>query len=125
MMPENGAVVAAIEAATSRSAAVAGKPSALLAEMVVESYGLDPHRTVMFGDRLDTDVAFANAAGFTSVLVLSGVATADDAAAAMMTEGTADENTRDEKQRPSFVMPSISSLFESEEGDGDGDGAVS
>lgn len=107
LMPENGAVVAAIEAATGRRAAVAGKPSALLARMVVESHGLDPRRTVMVGDRLDTDVAFANAAGFASVLVLSGVATEDEAAAAV---AGADEHSKGGRG-PSFVLPSISSLF--------------
>jgi HAD superfamily hydrolase (TIGR01450 family) len=100
LMPENGAAVAAIETASGgRRALVAGKPSPALARALVAEFGLDPARTIMVGDRLDTDVAFANAAGLSSCLVLSGVASAADAAAAA------------EDQRPRYVMGSLADLI--------------
>jgi len=41
----------------------------------------DPRRILMIGDRLDTDIEFANRSGFLSCLVLSGCTSAAQAAA--------------------------------------------
>jgi 4-nitrophenyl phosphatase len=41
--------------------------------------GADPQQTLVIGDRLDTDIAGANAAGMPSVLVLTGVSTLAEA----------------------------------------------
>jgi HAD superfamily hydrolase (TIGR01509 family) len=43
------------------------KPNVLLFETAVARLGTEPHETWFVGDRLDTDVAGANAAGLTSV----------------------------------------------------------
>ena len=101
LMPENGAIVAAIEAATTpRKAIVAGKPSSTLVKMIIEKFGLEVSRTCMIGDRLDTDVAFANAAGISSCLVLSGVASIADLEAA-----------RGSANYPKYIMNSIAELL--------------
>jgi phosphoglycolate/pyridoxal phosphate phosphatase family enzyme len=79
-LPGTGCLVAAVEAAAGRRVdAVCGKPSANLARYLIEEYGLDPRRTVVVGDRLDTDVALAAEMGASSLLVLTGVASAQDA----------------------------------------------
>lgn len=79
-LPGNGALVAAIQAASGRPPdAVCGKPSADLAEFLLEEFELDPARTIVVGDRLDTDIALAHAMGASSLLVLTGVASASDA----------------------------------------------
>ena len=71
--------MAAVAAACGRTPdAVCGKPSADLAGYLLE--GLDPSRTLVVGDRMDTDVALANAMGSSSLLVLTGVARAADVA---------------------------------------------
>ena len=54
---------------------VAGKPSAALAETIVQAYGVSPETTCMVGDRLDTDILFGNDNGLKSCLTLSGVTT--------------------------------------------------
>ena len=78
-MPGNGCFVAAIATVAGRAPdAMCGKPAADLASYLVSTYGLDPSRTVMVGDRLDTDIALAHEMGSSSLLVLTGVATADD-----------------------------------------------
>ena len=58
--------------------AVCSMPSAELAAWLTETYGLDPSRTLVVGDRTDTDVALASAMGASSLLVLTGVARAND-----------------------------------------------
>lgn len=71
--PDAAAVVAAIEACTGvRCEAIVGKPSPLSAAYACERLGLAPDRCIMVGDRLETDVMMANAAGMASALVLTG-----------------------------------------------------
>jgi glycerol-1-phosphatase len=71
LLPGNGAMVAALEAATDRAPTVAGKPARPLLDAAVSRTGA--HRLLVVGDRLDTDIAGARAAGLDSMLVLSGV----------------------------------------------------
>ncbi len=74
LLPGNGAMVAALQAATDREPIVAGKPARLLLDTAVHRTGAQ--RPLVVGDRLDTDIAGARAAGLDSLLVLSGVSDA-------------------------------------------------
>lgn len=74
--PGAGAILASIETATGRRAEVCGKPHRPMLEAVLPR--LAPGPTWMVGDRLETDIAFARLAGFTAVLVLTGVTNAGD-----------------------------------------------
>jgi glycerol 3-phosphatase-2 len=74
LLPGNGAMVAALEAATDREPTVAGKPARALLDTAMERAGAQ--RPLVVGDRLDTDIAGARAAELDSLLVLSGVADA-------------------------------------------------
>jgi HAD superfamily hydrolase (TIGR01450 family) len=74
LLPGNGAMVAALEAATDREPTVAGKPARLLLDTAVHRTGAQ--RPLVVGDRLDTDIAGARAAGLDSLLVLTGVSDA-------------------------------------------------
>jgi len=77
-----GAVLACIESATGvPPAAVLGKPDARMLSGIMERHGLQPHELAMCGDRLYTDVAMGQRSGAVSVLVLTGEATAAQAAA--------------------------------------------
>lgn len=72
-MPDAGALIAAVRAATGRDPdAIIGKPNRLMAEMAAERLGLPLESLAMVGDRLYTDVALGAAAGIPAVLVLSG-----------------------------------------------------
>jgi len=68
--PGAGAILAAIETASGRTAEVVGKPSDRLFVTALERLG--EGRTLVVGDRLDADVAGAGAAGLDAALVLSG-----------------------------------------------------
>ncbi|MGH3772483.1 MAG: HAD-IIA family hydrolase [Pseudonocardiaceae bacterium] len=74
LLPGNGAMVAALRAATDREPTVAGKPARPLLDTAVDRIGA--RRPLVVGDRLDTDIAGARAVGLDSLLVLSGVADA-------------------------------------------------
>jgi glycerol-1-phosphatase len=68
--PGTGALLAAIETASGCTAEIVGKPSARLIETARDRLG--DGRTLVIGDRLDSDVAAAGAAGVDAALVLSG-----------------------------------------------------
>jgi 4-nitrophenyl phosphatase len=78
--PGNGAILAALEAATGVSPVVTGKPEPRMYEEALRRLGASADSTAMIGDRIDTDMAGAARVGLTTVLTLSGIATADDVA---------------------------------------------
>lgn len=71
-----GGFIALMEAASGRRVeAVAGKPSPLMLQVLVERWSLSPHQCLLTGDRLETDLALGRAAGTAVAMVLSGVTT--------------------------------------------------
>lgn len=80
LVPGAGALVAAIAAAAGVQPTIAGKPHAPMAAAVAAHLGegFDPARTLMVGDRLDTDGAFAATLGCAFALVRTGVVGADE-----------------------------------------------
>jgi 4-nitrophenyl phosphatase len=78
LLPGTGAILAAIEVASGRSATVVGKPEPLLVRLALERAGASAERSLFVGDRPDSDVAAARAAGMRVALVLTGVTTPDD-----------------------------------------------
>jgi glycerol-1-phosphatase len=72
--PGNGTLVAAVTAATGVTPPAAGKPAAAMMRRAAARLGAASPLVV--GDRLDTDIKGANAAGLDSLLVLTGVSTA-------------------------------------------------
>jgi ribonucleotide monophosphatase NagD (HAD superfamily) len=99
-MPGAGPLIAAVENATGVSAVIVGKPSPTLITQLLAKHGLDPARTVMVGDRLDTDMAFGAAGGVARCLVLSGVATEAQAAQLPLTD----------PRRPTHMLNSLAEL---------------
>ena len=96
LLPGNGSMVAALAAATDQWPQVAGKPQTpLLLDALARG---DFQRPLVVGDRLDTDIEGANAAGLPSLLVLSGVATVADMVHA------------DASQRPNSVAEDLRAL---------------
>lgn len=79
-VPGTGAVLAAVETASGRRAAIAGKPEHHLFEMAIEAAG--GGRLAMVGDRVASDVAGGRNAGLETVLVLSGTTSREQAGVA-------------------------------------------
>jgi glycerol 3-phosphatase-2 len=97
LLPGNGAMVAALRAATDVKPQVAGKPEpTLLTDALARGKFRSP---LVVGDRLDTDIAGAGAAGLPSLLVLCGVSTAADTVRAEV------------GQRPNYIAEDLRSLY--------------
>lgn len=77
LLPGNGSMVAALRTATDTEPQVAGKPAPALISDALSRGDFDTPLVV--GDRLDTDIAGANAAELPSLMVLCGVNSAEDA----------------------------------------------
>jgi glycerol-1-phosphatase len=78
--PGTGAIVAALEYATSRTADIVGKPDPQVFLTALDRMG--PGRALAVGDRLDADLAGAAAAGLDAAIVLTGVTSRAEAEAA-------------------------------------------
>jgi HAD superfamily hydrolase (TIGR01450 family) len=77
--PSSGSVLAAVEYATGAVAETLGKPSPRLFATALDRLGAG--RSLMVGDRIESDLHGAQAAGLDAALVLTGVATREDAEA--------------------------------------------
>jgi 4-nitrophenyl phosphatase len=75
LVPGAGAIVAALQTASDVAPFVVGKPGPEMYRVALESMGASPEETLVVGDRLETDIAGAQALGCRTALVLSGVAT--------------------------------------------------
>jgi HAD superfamily hydrolase (TIGR01450 family) len=101
LLPGNGSMVAVLRSATDSEPIVAGKPQPPLFLTAAES--ADARTPLVVGDRLDTDIAGANTAGFDSFAVLTGVATPATLVAAVPSE------------RPRFIAEDLTGLREPRE----------
>jgi glycerol 3-phosphatase-2 len=98
LLPGNGSMVAALRTATDAVPQVAGKPApALINDALSRGQFSAP---LVVGDRLDTDIAGANAAGLPSLMVLTGVNTARDAVFAVP------------DQRPTHIAETLAGLHQ-------------
>ena len=96
-LPGNGSLVAALRHATGAEPVVTGKPNPAMHLESVQRSGAQ--RPIVVGDRLDTDVEGANAAGCPSLLVFTGVTSAADLLAAAP------------DLRPTYVAPGAGGLL--------------
>ena len=78
-IPGLGAWVSVITTATGVQPVIAGKPFPFLIELSLDVLGTPKDRTLVVGDRLETDIAAAQAVGCPAALVLSGVSTRQEA----------------------------------------------
>jgi 4-nitrophenyl phosphatase len=81
LVPGSGSIITAIAAAAERQPTIIGKPSPLLFELAAKRMGMQKDVLLVVGDRLETDIAGGQAWGARTALVLSGVSSAQQAAA--------------------------------------------
>ncbi|QRY40726.1 HAD-IIA family hydrolase [Microbacterium hominis] len=96
--PGNGTLVSAVHTAVGRLAVVAGKPERAIFDEAVARFGAQ--KALFIGDRLDTDIAGAQAAGLDSVLVLTGIDRPKHVLAAPATS------------RPTYILGDLRELHE-------------
>lgn len=81
LVPGAGAILAALETATDIKPFVVGKPAPEMYRVALQRLGTSPSQTLVVGDRLETDIAGAQALGCYTGLVLSGVSSQEQAMA--------------------------------------------
>jgi 4-nitrophenyl phosphatase len=74
----NGAILAALQAASGIEPVCIGKPEPIIYQQAIALLATDLAETVAIGDRLDTDILGAVNTGIRSIMVLTGVSTAED-----------------------------------------------
>lgn len=98
MAPGNGSLVAAVAHGTGATPVVVGKPHAAAYEMALRRLELAAAQVLAIGDRIDTDIEGARAAGLPCALVLTGVST------------RAEADALPESERPDQVADTIPDL---------------
>ena len=99
-MPDSGAIASLITASTGITPRYLGKPYPEVVEMIQRVTGIPREKTCIFGDRLYTDIALGAKNGVTSILVLTG-------------EGTYEEAMElPEGEKPAFIFPSLREVDE-------------
>lgn len=71
-MPDIGAIIAFVEAATGARPRVIGKPNREIIQIAAHKLGFPPQQIAVVGDRLYTDIASGLSANMLSILVLTG-----------------------------------------------------
>lgn len=74
----NGAILAALTTATGATPMVVGKPEPIMYQQAMKILDADPDATIALGDRLETDILGAVRTGIRSVMVLTGISSAED-----------------------------------------------
>ncbi|MCK4841184.1 MAG: HAD-IIA family hydrolase [Methylococcales bacterium] len=92
----NGAILAALEAATQSAPTIIGKPEAIMYQQAMKVLNVNPEYTIAIGDRLNTDILGAVNTGIRSIMVLTGIST------------EADLHSID--YQPSWIMPDIQAI---------------
>lgn len=92
----SGTIIAAVATAAGKEPVIIGKPNTLMFEQALKRLGARPEETAMIGDRLETDILGGQKAGLKTILVLSGVTSAEDLA--------------DSEIQPTWVFDDIAAL---------------
>jgi len=73
LLPGAGSLSATLRFALGRDPLSTGKPSKTMLDCVRAKHDFDPTRTIMVGDRLNTDIMFGQGGGLSTLLVLTGI----------------------------------------------------
>ncbi|KAL4076844.1 HAD-like domain-containing protein [Scleroderma yunnanense] len=75
LLPGAGSISAPLRFALNRDPLSIGKPAKTMLDCIQAKVRFDPKRTIMIGDRLNTDILFGQGGGLSTLLVLTGVTT--------------------------------------------------
>lgn len=92
----NGAILAALEAATGVKPIIIGKPEPIMYQQAIGRLGVELEQTIAIGDKLETDILGAVRTGIRSLMVLTGVSSEADIA--------------DLDYQPTWIMPDIKAI---------------
>ena len=92
----NGAILAALEAATGVKPVIIGKPEPIMYQQAIAKLNANLSETIAIGDKLETDILGAIRTGIRSLMVLTGVSTEADLKAS--------------EYQPTWVMPDLTAV---------------
>ncbi|KAF5339102.1 hypothetical protein D9611_011152 [Ephemerocybe angulata] len=72
LLPGAGSISAPLRYALGKDPVVCGKPGGTMLDVIKAKIHFDPARTIMVGDRLNTDIEFGKHGGLATLLVLTG-----------------------------------------------------
>jgi len=98
LVPGNGAVLAALEAATGVAPFVVGKPEPAVFDLALARMGVGKEGAAVIGDRLETDILGGRRAGLITILVLSGA--------------TSRQELENSTIKPDLVFKNVRQLYE-------------
>jgi 4-nitrophenyl phosphatase len=101
-VPGNGAILAALEAASNQQPLVIGKPETHLYEAALDIMGVPAENTLVIGDRLETDIQGGINLGAATALLLTGV--------------TDHQTAKDSPIKPNFTFDNLRHLQAALEG---------
>ncbi|KAF5339166.1 hypothetical protein D9611_011158 [Ephemerocybe angulata] len=78
LLPGAGSISAPLRYALGKDPVVCGKPSGTMLDVIKAKIHFDPARTIMVGDRLNTDIEFGKHGGLATLLVLTGITAESD-----------------------------------------------
>jgi 4-nitrophenyl phosphatase len=73
LLPGSGSLSAPLRFALGRDPISIGKPASTMLDCIKAKVNFVPERTIMVGDRLDTDILFGQNGGLATLLVMTGV----------------------------------------------------
>lgn len=106
VIPGTGSLVRCVETAAERKAEIMGKPNPYICEGLFSDFNIDAKRTLMIGDRANTDIELGTNCGFQTLLVGTGIHNMSDVE---MWKKSSDAS--DKKLIPDVYLPSLGDLL--------------
>ncbi|XP_044729504.1 glycerol-3-phosphate phosphatase-like [Chrysoperla carnea] len=107
VIPGTGCFVQAIQACSGRKPTIIDKNHDYVRKAIMINYQMNPRKTLMIGDRCNTDILLGTQCGFQTLLVLSGVTTLDE-----MTKIAKSQNSKDKQLVPDFYIAKLGDLLD-------------
>lgn len=107
IIPGTGALVKAVETAAERKPVIMGKPHPHARDILQKNFNIDPERTLMIGDRCNTDILFGKNCGFKTLLVETGIHKESDVRGWLKSD-----DPEERKLVPDFILPSLTDLLQ-------------
>ncbi|KAH8379403.1 hypothetical protein KR009_004694 [Drosophila setifemur] len=106
IVPGSGSFVRAIQTCAEREPTVIGKPNPEICESLIKRKLINPARTLMIGDRANTDILLGYNCGFQTLLVGSGIHQLAD-----VEQWKLSKNPEDKKLIPDVYLPKLGDLL--------------
>ncbi|XP_030567878.1 glycerol-3-phosphate phosphatase [Drosophila novamexicana] len=106
VVPGSGSFVNAIKTCAEREPFVIGKPNPAICEALIKQKKIDPARTLMIGDRANTDILLGYNCGFQTLLVGTGIHRLCD-----VQRWKISTNPEDKKLIPDVYLPKLGDLL--------------